>query len=330
MLRWLFGKRQPETTGRETAPLSPAVSPGQILWRADTSLPIPDWNLQPWAEDGEDEALHAHANGLAAGWLDATVAVLGDRYARAESTNFMLLSTMEPRATGVLLDYLERSRRRVLTALSGIAADHGHGKTVVMVFGDEETYYRYVVNYGGESFQPEAGSSGMFIDHGYGHFVFPHGSFDAMEPVVVHELTHCLVRHLPIPAWVNEGLAVNTEHRFVAHRPRYRPNELEYLFARFWDGSTIQEFWSGKSFLRPDDGQPLSYELARLMVQLLGKNYELLTRFCETANWEDGGQLAAKEVMGANLEDLVAVLLGPGAWKPDPNLWTAGTEKGQF
>lgn len=329
MLQRLLGKWQPET-GRESVLPSPAVSPDDILWLANTSLPIPDWSQQPWTEHGEDDALHAHANGLAAGWLEATATALGNPYVRAESESFMLLSTMEARARGVLLDYLERSRRRVLTALSGIAADHGHGKTVAMVFDDEETYYRYVSNYGSDSDQPEASSGGMFIDHGYGHFVFPHGSFDVMEPVVVHELVHCLVRHLPLPAWVNEGLAVNTEHRFTAHRPRYRPSELEYLFAGFWNASTIQEFWSGKSFLRPDDGQPLSYELARLMVQLLGKDYELLTRFCGTANEENGGQLAANEVMGAGLEDLVAILLGPGEWKPDPGSWIAGTEKGQF
>lgn len=330
MLQWLLGtKRQPKT-GREGLPSTSAVAAEEMLWLADTSLPIPDWHRQPWAEHGEDEVLHVQANGLAAGWLEAMMAALGDRYARAESDNFMLLSSMEVRERSVLLDYLERSRRRVLAALSGIAADHGHGKTVVMVFGDEETYYRYIANYGSASSQPEGGSSGMFIDHGYGHFVFPHGSFEAMEPVVVHELAHCLVGHLPLPAWLNEGLAVNTEHRFTGHRPRYRPNELTYLFSRFWDGSTIQEFWSGKSFLRPDDGQPLSYELARLLVQLLGKDYELLTRFCGAAGQDDGGQLAAKEVMGAGLEDLVEIVLGPGTWKPDPDSWADGTEKGQF
>ena len=97
------------------------------------------------------------------------------------------------------------ARRRVLATLPGIAADHGHGKTVVMAFGDEESYYQYIANYGSESSQPEAFSGGMFIDAGYGHFVFAQGTFETMEPVVVHELTHCLVRHLPIPAWLNEG-----------------------------------------------------------------------------------------------------------------------------
>lgn len=248
MLQWLKRKREPDATDNNELVLSEAFPSQEVLWRADTHLPIPDWQQQPWPEDGDEDTLHRHANGWAAAWLDATATALDQRYTRAESAHFMLLSALEPRATRVLLDYLERSRKRVLAALAGIATDEGHGKTVVMVFGEEDLYYRYIANYGSDSSQPEAHSSGMFVDAGYGHFVFTQGAFETMEPVVVHEMTHCLVRHLQIPAWLNEGLAVNTEHRFVPVRPRYRPNELQYLFANFWDASTIQEFWSGKSF----------------------------------------------------------------------------------
>lgn len=330
MLQWLKRKREPDTRDNNETAASEAFSSQDVLWRAGTDLPLPDWHQQPWPEDGDDDTLHRHANGWAAAWLDATAAALAGGYARAESANFMLLSALEPRATRVLLDYLERSRKRVLAVLAGIAADHGHGKTVVMVFGDEDSYYRYIGHYGSDSSQPEAYSGGMFIDAGYGHFVFAQSGFETMEPVVVHEMTHCLVRHLPIPAWLNEGLAVNTEHRFVRPRPLYRPHEIEFLFARFWNASTIQEFWSGKSFVRPDDGQALSYELARLLVQLLDKDYEVLTRFCETASHEDGGESAAAQVLGMGLEELAAIVLGPGEWKPKPELWTEGIEKGQF
>ena len=241
-----------------------------------------------------------------------------------------LLSAMEPRARDTLLRYLERSRTRVLATLPGVAGSHGHGKTVVVVFGGEDSYYRYVSHYGSPSAEPEAFSGGMFIDAGYGHFVFAQSPFEQMEPVVVHELTHCLVRHLPIPAWLNEGLAVNTERRFAPRQPRYRANELQYLFGRFWNEATIQEFWSGKSFLRPDDGQPLSYELARILVQLLDKDYDVLRRFCGAANLEDGGEGAARALLGSSLADLAEVVLGPGRWAPQPQSWATGTERGQF
>jgi hypothetical protein len=310
--------------------LSLALPAQEVTWRADVNLPIPDWHQQPWPESDDGGAFDQHASGLAAAWLDAMAVALAQGYARAESDNFMLLSTMAARPAKVLLDYLERSRRRVLATLPRVAQDQGHGKTVVMVFADEESYYHYTANYGSDSSEPEAFSGGMFIDAGYGHFVFTQGAFESMEPVVVHELTHCLVRHLDIPAWLNEGLAVNTEQRFCPSRPRYRANELQYLMDQFWNETTIQEFWNGKSFRRPDDGQPLSYELARLLVQLLDKDYDLLARYCNTALRQDAGQRAALEVMGANLKDLAAIVLGDGPWEPQPALWSSGTERGQF
>lgn len=317
MLGWLRGKRtsEPESRPVRTTPLE-----GGLPWLQGAALPIPDWAR---AEERGDAATAA--------WLDALAGTLPHASERTESPHFMLLSPLQPRAARVLLDYLERSRKRVLATLPGIAQGlDTDAKTVVLVFGDQASYYRYVSHYGGNSGAAEGLSSGMFIDAGLGHFVFVGGPFEHMEPVVVHELTHCLVRHLPIPAWLNEGLAVNTEHRFTPARPRYRPNELQYLFGRFWTAETIQEFWTGKSFLRPDDGQPLSYELARLLVSLLDKDYEMLAGFCRLAQREDGGEQAAREVLGAGLQELAAVVLGEGTWAPQPAAWAAGTEKGQF
>lgn len=330
MLGWLRRSPASTATGAKEAELTQAAAASAMAWVPHTALPVPDWDAQQWPDGPDTGFLHAHANGLAAAWLDAMAAALPPGHVRAESANFMLLSSLERRGANALLKYLERSRTRVLATLPGIASDDGYGKTVVMVFDGEDSYYRYVSHYGGDGSEPQAFSGGMFIDAGYGHFVFAQSPFDAMEPVVVHELTHCLVRHLPIPAWLNEGLAVNTEQRFAPRPPRYRPDELQFLFARFWNERTIQEFWSGKSFLRPDDGQPLSYELARLLVHLLDKDYELLARFCAAAGHEDAGEAAAHDLLGQGIGDLAGVVLGPGPWAPDPASWEDGTERGQF
>jgi hypothetical protein len=330
MLAWLRGLRATQPQGDEQAQRTPAFPAGEMTWRREATLPIPDWDAQSWPATADADVLSAHANGMAAAWLDALMTALPDGYQRSESANFMLLSPLEARPTRVLLDYLERSRKRVLATLPGITDDLGHGAYVVLVFHDEDSYYRYIANYGGSSPDPEAFTSGMFIDAGYGHFTFMAGPFDTMEPVVVHELTHCLVRHLPIPAWLNEGLAVNTEQRFVPARPRWGPSEREFLFSRFWTPETIQEFWSGKSFLRPDEGQSLSYELAKLLVQLLDKDYERLQAFCRSAVREDGGMAAAGPALGASLAELAGAVLGEGDWTPRPEMWTTGTEKGQF
>lgn len=311
-----------------------APYPGDLIYRSDTTMPIPDWQRLAWPDTTDVALQHRHANSLAAAWLDALTLTLGSQYRRSESANFMLLSSLEPRPAQVLIDYLEKSLKRVLGALPGITDNAGVGKYVVLVFADEETYYSYVSHYAADGGQTndvaEGFSSGMFIHHGYGHFVFVQGPFDAMEPIVVHELTHCTVQHLPLPAWLNEGLAVNTEQRFVPARPRYNANEFAHLMGKFWNAQTIQEFWSGKSFLRSDDGQALSYELARLMVQMLAKDYDLFKRYCNLAKAGDAGQDATRQLFGHGLETIIMAVLGTGVWLPDPNRWNDGVERGQF
>lgn len=333
MFEWLRKAKArssaPASDGGSSA-RSAALPADQISWRTDANLPIPNWQAQGWPETADSTALHAHANALAAAWLDELAKHLARPYQRAESANFMLLSALNERSQQALLKYFETSRRRILATLAGIASDAGYGKTVVLVLDAEESYYRYIANYGSESSEPEAFSAGMFVDAGYGHFVFGEGPFEVMEPIVVHELTHCLVRHLEIPAWLNEGLAVNTEQRFAPRRARYEAAQLAYMFGRYWNESTIQEFWRGKSFLRPDDGQPLSYELARILVQLLDKDYDVLARFCALAKRDDAGEGAATQVLGAGLANLAEIVLGPGAWEPQPQAWASGTERGQF
>jgi hypothetical protein len=171
----------------------------------------------------------------------------------------------------------------------------------------------------------------MFINAGYGHFVCVQSDMRAIEPIIAHELTHMLVMHLPIPAWLNEGLAVNTER--IVSEPGgwgYTPQEMREMHARFWNESTIQEFWSGKSFLRTDDGNLLSYDLARQLVTVLSQDRARFVAFVNAADRQDGGQAAASEHMGAELEMAVTVLLGEGAWRPAPEVWTHDTERGGF
>lgn len=96
----------------------------------------------------------------------------------------------------------------------------------------------------------------------------------AIEPTIAHELTHYLLQHLPIPAWLNEGIAVNTEHRLSPPgRPLYTPDEMHEKHLAFWDETTIQEFWSGKSWRRPDEGNSLSYDLAVHFVAMSSRDF---------------------------------------------------------
>ena len=300
-----------------------------LVWDDKHSLPIPDWAACEPLETSSHDDKSQHWNNAAASWLSS----LGDSFSEPldlrESANFFALSALPARETEVLLDYAERALKRNLATLGDIASDAGHGKHVVMVLPSEDDYYHYVSEY-----YPQDGefafSGGMYLQHGYGHFVFCKGSMDAMEPTLVHELTHALVAHLPMPAWVNEGLAVNTERRWAPRPPQYQPHELARKHSRFWNDETMQQFWSGKSYLRPDDGNLLSYDLAQRLVALIGQDHERLTRFVYMSSSQDGGSQAALDVLGMTLGELTEEAIGAHFVAPDAGKWNHEVEKGWF
>src|SRR5688572_25195416 len=70
---------------------------------------------------------------------------------------------------------------------------------------------------------------------------------------------------------------------------------------RFWKEADIQHFWSGHSFGRTDDGNSLSYDLARIIVEQLAKDWESFKRFVLAARHDDGGEAAARERLPGRL-----------------------------
>jgi len=337
ILKRIF-KRPIKSTVDAAADRDRRISPLQLQWRSDTSMPIVDW-MAAHAQVKQLQLADASALGdfwwgAAIAWLEALRAHLGDRYRIESSNSFAVLSSLEDRPLQLVLESCERYRKRILRSLDGIASSWGNGPHVVLIFDDIDAYYDYVGNY-----YPEGGtyamSAGMFIQHGYGHFVFRSSTVDKMEPVIAHELTHCLLAPLPIPAWLNEGTAVNMEHLLTPHYvdPRQRSSMLREAArdrAEFWNAETIQQFWSGKSFKRPDKGSGLSYDLAEELTKLIARNYEHYRAFMNSAHRKDGGTEAAASTLGFTLGELAGAVLGEGRWEPDPATWREGTERGQF
>lgn len=206
--------------GRSKAAPAPLREPLKepLPWRSDATFPIPEWEKVVVPESAERGELDHFWSTAAFTWLNELRLKLGDRYAIAESEQFMLLGALPERQRQLALEYAEKTRSRVLHLLAGIASDEGYGKFVMLVLHDHDAYYEYITNYYTDV--PDADelafSSGMYINHGYGHFVFVAEDLDRIEPVIAHELTHSLLAHLPLPAWVNEGIAVNTERRLCA------------------------------------------------------------------------------------------------------------------
>lgn len=301
-----------------------------IAWKSGATLPIPDWEAIA-AEDAKTDAeLHAFWNGIARVWLVELSKRLGSEYKIAESPEFLLLGALSERQQRLVLDYAERTRKRVLKVLADIARDEGYGRTVILVFDSADRYYEYVANYhpdtaGGEEL---AFSSGMFIDSGYGHFVFVADDLTRIEPVIAHELTHALVRHLPLPLWINEGIAVNTERRLCPREgSHFTIAELKSKYSTFWNEDTIQEFWSGKSWLRPDEGNSLSYELATTFIGLAAKDWPAFASFVCAADASDAGDTAAQHYLGYPVASFAEAVLGAGQWTPVPSAWEEGVER---
>ena len=174
----------------------------------------------------------------------------------------------------------------------------------------------------------------MYINAGCGHFVTVKSDLRAIEPVIAHELTHSCLSHLPIPAWLNEGLAVNTEQRLSpSGAPLLTPQQMHDKHLSFWKETEIQEFWSGQSFLRNDDANMLSYDLARIMVAQLSRDWPTFRSFVLAADLRDAGADAALQHLGLDLGAVACALLEnepTAAWAPRPDAWQKSPERGAF
>ena len=159
----------------------------------------------------------------------------------------------------------------------------------------------------------------MYINEGYGHFVFPSQDIDYAEPIAVHELTHACLVHLPIPLWLNEGMAVLMED-VLAGNSLFLDKEIVERHQKYWNEETIQGFWSGESFMAIDEGQELSYNLAHIVSRNISQDFTAFIKFCNCSNYEDAGELAAQECLGLSLTQAVGSFLGEGNWQSDGRL----------
>jgi hypothetical protein len=224
---------------------------------------------------------------------------------------------------------MERTLKRIGAVLNGIAQVPAWGKDLLIIFDDEAQYYNYVSYY-----YPDSGefafSGGMHISAGCSHFVTIKSDLRSIEPTIAHEMTHGCLAHLPIPKWLNEGLAVNTEHRLAgAGRPLYTPDQMHEKHLRFWGEAEIQEFWSGNSFQRTDNGNELSYDLARILVDQFSRDWARFTAFVLAADYADAGRAAALAHLELPLGAAAAAILEKSPlpqWEPNPGAWEGEAE----
>jgi hypothetical protein len=102
---------------------------------------------------------------------------------------------------------------------------------------------------------------------------------------------------------------------------------------QFWGKAELQQFWSGRSFLRSDDGNMLSYDLARILVAQFSSEWEVFRSFVLEASLSDAGALAARQHLGLELGTAVAAVLekvSDQGCHPNPESWDAPPETGAF
>jgi len=303
-----------------TMPITLASIPSALETRE--GLPRPDWEIiAAWVEAHVAEAEYESTwSNLARDWCDTLAAALPSGYARSESDNFLMLANGDGKFAERQLAWCEHARRKILDTLPGVARDEGYndggyGKHVVFCFYTEE-YYTYIADSSPEEGE-FGGSSGTFIDRGYGHFVLQRIDGAATDRVIAHELNHALVRHLSLPIWLDEGLTQVMEDMIVETSYFQVDAEIVRRHRRYWNAKSIDTFWSGESFFSADEGQELSYHLAQVLFRNLMADYPRnILDFLAAADYSDAGNAALLKVCGVALESRVAQFLGAGDWSP--------------
>jgi hypothetical protein len=278
-------------------------------------FPRPDWAAidRLISQSPESEA-HELWRAAARAWVESTARHLGPPYKVMETPSFLFLTPLSERNNGLITAFAEKALRQVSRKLDGLAETDVYGKRVILLFETQDAYYEYCAYFYPDGEHPL--SAGVFLNADYGHIAIPYYDVAETEATLAHELTHNCLRALPIPVWLNEGLAVTIENELCGNRPlRMDPDRFGEHEA-FWNEETIQEFWSGRSFGRVDEGNGLSYELARYCIRALAHDIPSFIEFARRASHEDGGEAAAVEIYGGSLGGLMQQFFGPGEWSP--------------
>ncbi len=284
------------------------------LLAANARFPRPDWAaVNVDAQGLAADAANGFWTGRGREWVHLLRSALGNGYMGYESSNCWLVSSQPEATCRRLLVWLEQIRKRIVLMLGQDSARSLHGKCPVLITHDLETYHEYVAAYLPED--ENAMSGGMFINHGYGHFVFTFLNMSQAESVLAHELTHALVAHLPLPAWLNEGVAQLCEQQ-VTGRDTADYDRIKETLSTYWDAGTIQDLWSGRGFNRQDEGQMQSYHLAKVLTRALIGDVERFRRFLVEAEAADAGAAAVSKHFGLTVGALVTDYLGDGDWEP--------------
>jgi hypothetical protein len=292
----------------------------------EEGLPRPQWDLLgTWVESKVDPAEHMIAwSEIARQWLQTLQPELGDQYCLHEAESVLLLSAMPADQSGFLLRFGQRCQRAIPSGLPGVAEFPQGGKQVVVALADEEQYYQYISVYYPQGHH--GSSAGVHVREGYPHVALCGDDLAMLENTLAHELTHASLQHLTMPQWIEEGLAQLYEHTLSGRGLLLLDPEMAAGHKMYWKKHGLDGFWRGEGFSQPGRVQKLSYQLAEILMRLLGENYRprwlgldksrlrQLLQFLRDSHRDDCGEAAAREHLHCGLSEVARQFLGPGDW----------------
>jgi hypothetical protein len=248
-------------------------------------------------------------------WLEKFRTALEPEYFLNESDNFFLVSRQEKNERQQILAFVEKVRQQIQNELRGIKLKETFGKQVILLFEQIDDYYRYISH-----FYPEghhALSWGVFLRGGYAHIAIPFYDIRNVQTVLTHELAHNALFTLPIPRWLNEGMAKIFESQISRFPGTGFDGDMDMAERHYayWTPENMQTFWSGQAFLSPDSAE-LSYSLANILINLIADEKGDFKKFLQDAHYSDSGEAAFSKVYGKSLGQIAEIFLGPGDWKP--------------
>jgi hypothetical protein len=298
VLGWL----KPKQSARKLAPIEPRVSVDSLAYVSNIDgVWVPNSESLNKLIYEQNAPSPEELTAICRGWLNRlSQESFGGRLSSGESGRFILLADVSPTHGKNILAFAEKTLSRYINDFGDIAEFGPASKMPIIALSQPDDYYKLISAFFDEG--TYGLSSGLFVRRGIGFFIFPNEEMWALEAVIAHELLHAVMTHLPIPAWLNEGLAVNAEFRYGNRvlDPRRRDDLMPHHHA-YWDEAKLQQFLNGELFSSATEGQELSYDLARQLVLGLSNDWPRMKEFIVSANFDDAGESAAMRVFGLSL-----------------------------
>ncbi|WP_144391773.1 hypothetical protein [Pleionea sediminis] len=236
-------------------------------------------------------------------WLQSVTQWLGKTWNLYEDDYSVILSAHNSEEVVPISKSVRFYQSIIKKTLLNLAEFCPIDKSVIFIFDNEDIYYSYVAQFYKEDGE-YAPSGGVFINIPFPHLIVKSPSLMDSEPTLIHEMTHSSLHKYHLPVWIDEGLAQNMEIQ-CGFQNAVRENNLAQKHLGYWSKEKGKRFWSGESFSTSGTESELAYDLARILVQLIVKDWDNFVDFVHNLSYEDSGLTAAKNYLNIDLEEFV-------------------------